>query len=417
MLMSKENENIKLVPELRFLEFEKEGEWNQSVLGSVAEFSKGKGVSKKDIVPNGKFPCIRYGELYTDYGEVISEVISKTNVPKEELIFSKGNEVIIPSSGETRIDIARASCILQEGIALGGDLNIIKSKINGVFLSYLLNGPKKREIAKMAQGVSVMHLYNSQLVDLNIEIPKPKEQHKIAATLTSLDYLIAAENEKLYALQEHKKGLLQQLFPAEGEKVPKLRFGEFSGAWEETTLVQVADYENGKAHEKEIAESGKYIVVNSKFISSEGEVMKLSDSINCETSIGDILMVLSDIPNGKAIAKCFYVNKNDTYTVNQRICRITATDIDSRFLFYLLNRNPYFLSFDDGVKQTNLRKDTVLNCPLLKPTDPKEQEKIADCIDSINSQNEKQFENIESLKEHKKGLMQQMFPNLNTQTK
>ncbi len=419
--MNKEKQKLvlsgveRIVPALRFPEFENNGEWKTAKLIDIATFSKGKGVSKKDIVSNGKLFCIRYGELYTDYNEVIDKVISKTNLSENELILSKGNEVIIPSSGETRIDIARASCVLREGIALGGDLNIIKSEINGVFFSYYLNSVKKRTIAKMAQGVSVMHLYNSQLEKLEIEFPKPKEQQKIANCLSSLDNLITVETEKLTLLKDHKKGLLQQLFPTNGETKPQFRFPEFKndGDWVETILDDVADYANGKAHEKEISETGKYKVVNSKFISTEGKVVKLSNSANLKANVGDVLMVLSDIPNGKAIAKCFYVDKAETYTVNQRICKITPTGIDNKFLFYIQNRNKYFLAFDDGVKQTNLRKDTVLSFSFLKPKDPKEQQKIANCLSISDDLIEEQTSKIAALKDHKKGLMQQLFPNVN----
>jgi type I restriction enzyme S subunit len=128
-------------------------------LGEIASFSKGKGISKADIIEDGATECIRYGELYTTYGETIDEVKSRTNIDVDDLVLSEANDVIIPASGETQIDIATASCVLREGIALGGDLNIIKTKNNGVFLSYYLNYKKKQEIASLAQGISVVHLY------------------------------------------------------------------------------------------------------------------------------------------------------------------------------------------------------------------------------------------------------------------
>jgi len=114
---------------------------------------------------------------------------------------------------KTQIDIATASCVLEKGIALGGDLNIIRTKINCVFLSYYLNNAKKMEIAQMAQGISVVHLYPSQLKTLVINIPNPKEQQKIASCLSSFDELITAQSEKIEQLQLHKKGLMQGLFP------------------------------------------------------------------------------------------------------------------------------------------------------------------------------------------------------------
>jgi type I restriction enzyme S subunit len=202
---------------------------------------------------------------------------------------------------------------------------------------------------------------------------------------------------------------------SKGEKnkmVPKLRFPEFRDAepWEEKTLSQVASYENGKAHEQDIVETGNFVVVNSKFVSSDGEEKKFTNTAYSLAQQGDILMVLSDVPNGRAIAKCFFVNTNNLYTVNQRICRITPFDASGLLLFYILNRNSYFLAFDDGVKQTNLRKEDVLNCPTLLPKDKREQQKIADCLSSLDELINAESQKLEALQAHKKGLMQQLFP-------
>ncbi|MCP1994476.1 restriction endonuclease subunit S [Flavobacterium sp. HSC-61S13] len=203
----------KTAPKYRFPEFENDGKWNEKTLNEVATFLKGKGVSKSDIVENGRLPCIRYGELYTHYKETIGIIKSYTNLSADGLVMSKANDVIIPASGETQIDIATASCVLADGIALGGDLNIIRTKINGVFLSYLMNNVKKKEIAQLAQGISVVHLYSNQLKTLKINIPKPKEQQKIASCLSALDELIASQVKKIEHLKQHKKGLMQGLFP------------------------------------------------------------------------------------------------------------------------------------------------------------------------------------------------------------
>lgn len=204
-------------PRLRFPEFRDAGEWEVKLFEKIATFSKGKDISKSDISSTGQQPCIRYGELYTSYNEIIDTVLSYTNVSAENLVLSKENDVIIPASGETNEDIATASCVLNSGIALGGDLNIIRTKVNGVFLSYYLNNAKKHEISQLAQGISVIHLYLSQLKKLELDIPSPKEQQKIADCLTSIDTLITAQAKKLDNLKAHKKGLMQQLFPAADE--------------------------------------------------------------------------------------------------------------------------------------------------------------------------------------------------------
>lgn len=200
-------------PKYRFPEFTKDGVWTEKSLDEVATILKGKGISKADIVEDGELPCIRYGELYTHYNETISTVKSYTNSSPKDLILSKANDVIIPASGETQIDIAKASCVLESGVALGGDLNIIRSKINGVFLSYYLNNAKKKDIAQMAQGIAVVHLYPNQLKTLKLQIPNPKEQQKIALCLSTLDEIIKAQEDRIEQLKQHKKGLMQGLFP------------------------------------------------------------------------------------------------------------------------------------------------------------------------------------------------------------
>ena len=120
--------------------------------------------------------------------------------------------MIIPSSGETNVDIARAACILRKGVALGGDLTIIRSNLNGVFLSYYLNSKKKYEIAQLAQGVSVVHLYPNQLATLQLEVPSIKEQRLIADFLSSIDKKVALLSRRIESTKQFKNGLLQQMF-------------------------------------------------------------------------------------------------------------------------------------------------------------------------------------------------------------
>ena len=203
-------------PRLRFPEFREAGAWEVRRLGEIGKISKGKGISKSDIKPNGALPCIRYGELYTHYGEVIRDVVSFTDANPGNLVLSEENDVIIPASGETKEDIATASCVSVKGVALGGDLNIFYSPMNGMFLAYYIRGNLKFEISKVAQGNSVVHLYTTQLEKLKLAVPPyPKEQQKIAHCLSSLDEVIGLELHKLDALKNLKKGLMQQLFPSE----------------------------------------------------------------------------------------------------------------------------------------------------------------------------------------------------------
>jgi type I restriction enzyme S subunit len=187
-------------------------DWEEKTLGAIASFSKGCGISKAEVHEDGALPCIRYGELYTHYAELIRDVKSRTNVPEKDLVLSQRNDVIIPASGETHIDIATASCVTVDGVALGGDLNIIRTKQNGVFLAYYLNNACKHAIAGMAQGSSVIHLYPDQLKRLRLQLPSVSEQTKIANFLTALDRKIESVAHQITHTQTFKKGLLQQMF-------------------------------------------------------------------------------------------------------------------------------------------------------------------------------------------------------------
>jgi type I restriction enzyme S subunit len=151
-----------------------------------------------------------------------------------------------------------------------------------------------------------------------------------------------------------------------------------------TTLGKSCEFFNGKAHEKSIDENGKYIVVNSKFISSEGKSFKRTNEQMFPLYKGDIVMVMSDVPNGKALAKCFIIDKDDTYSLNQRICCIRSKEFDTKYLYYQLNRHEHFLAFNNGENQTNLRKDDILACPLIKPS-MEEQKRMVDELDRISN--------------------------------
>ncbi|WP_414546193.1 restriction endonuclease subunit S [Nostoc sp. CCY0012] len=186
--------------------------WQETTLGKVANFSKGKGLPKEDLVESGNLKCIRYAELYTLYDEVIDKVFSSTNVEPGNLILSLENDVIIPASGESAIEIAKAACVKISGVALGGDLNIIKSSINGEFLAYYLNHYRKKDIARVAQGNTVVHLYSSQLAQIEIEIPSQEEQKKIVNFLTMINQKIKAVSQQIDHTEQFKKGLLQKMF-------------------------------------------------------------------------------------------------------------------------------------------------------------------------------------------------------------
>ena len=158
-------------------------------------------------------PCILYGELYTKYkSEVISDIFSKTDIDTRKLVKSKANDVIIPCSGETAVDIATARCVPYDNILLGGDLNIIRLyDCDGSFMSYQLNGKRKYDIAKVAQGVSVVHLYGDHLKGVKTYNPCLEEQKKIAKLLSLLDERITTQNKIIEDLKKLKSAISKNL--------------------------------------------------------------------------------------------------------------------------------------------------------------------------------------------------------------
>ena len=199
------------VPHLRFPEFC--GEWVETTLGKISEITKGSGISKDQLSEQGS-PCILYGELYTKYkSEIINEVYSRTELEPSSLVKSMANDVIIPCSGETAIDISTARCVPFDNILLGGDLNIIRLRNDdGGFFAYQLNSTRKKDIARVAQGVSVVHLYGENLKQIRVYHPNTEEQKKITRLLSLIDERIATQNKIIEDLKKLKSAISKHLF-------------------------------------------------------------------------------------------------------------------------------------------------------------------------------------------------------------
>ena len=180
----------------------------------MAQFSKGSGYSKSDLQDQGT-PIILYGRLYTKYEFAISEIDTFVD-SKEGSIFSNGGEVIIPASGETAEDIARAATVEKPGVILGGDLNVVhpNEELVSQFLSLIIsNGSVQKELASKAQGKSVVHIHNPDIEKLVIYFPNIEEQNKIVSVFKNLDHLITLHQRKLSKLQQLKTIFLEKLLP------------------------------------------------------------------------------------------------------------------------------------------------------------------------------------------------------------
>jgi restriction endonuclease S subunit len=241
---------------------------------------------------------------------------------------------------------------------VGGTMRINDTnRLNYKFLYYclsLLHSKIDFDWVKKAHPSIIRKLYNE------IPIPPLEEQQLIVSIID--EAFVNTRVGKSHTLKKIRDG--EELFQSIQHSI---LFPE-NNNYEQTTIEESCSYRNGKAHEKDIHENGKYIVVNSKYISRDGTIKKYTNNLICPLHIDEIAMVLSDVPNGKALAKCILIEQEEKYSLNQRICAISSEQFIPKYLFFQLNRNRHFLSFNNGENQTNLRKNQVVSCPLFKPS-------------------------------------------------
>ena len=303
------------VPHLRFPEFS--GEWEETTLGKISEITKGSGISKDQLSEQGS-PCILYGELYTKYkSEVIGVVYSRTELESSSLVKSKANDVIIPCSGETAIDISTARCVPFNNILLGGDLNIIRLKHDdGGFFAYQLNGARKKDIARVAQGVSVVHLYGENLKHIRVNHPVIEEQKKITRLLSLIDERIATQNKIIEKLESLIKGIAHRVA---GMGKPNV------------CLKECLECTSSTLQESEVSDLGPYPVYGANGI------VGFLDSYNTPD---EAIYIVKD---GSGVGSVVYVKGKCSATGTLNI--LTAKQNYSlQFLYYLLkvfNYSPY----------------------------------------------------------------------------
>lgn len=293
---------------MRFPEFTEE--WKEERLGKIAELSKGVGISKEQLSEDGE-PCILYGELYTKYkSEIIHKVISKTNIESSNLKRSKRNDVIIPCSGETAIDIAVARCVPFDNILLGGDLNIIRlHKDDGTFMAYQLNGKRKIDIAKLAQGVSVVHLYGENIKAIKTYNPCLQEQQKIVKLLSMLDERIEVQNKIIEKLQSLIKGIAQNIVL---RNKPNVR------------ISQCLECNSSTLQESDVLEYGAYPVYGAN------GVVGFLDNYNTSN---EAIYIIKD---GSGVGAVSYVAGKCSATGTLNILQ-AKKGFSLRYLYYLLN--------------------------------------------------------------------------------
>ena len=391
------------VPPLRFPEFTEE--WKAEQLDNIATLSKGIGISKEQLSEDGE-PCILYGELYTKYkSEIIKQVESKTDINGSKLKRSKANDVIIPCSGETAVDIATARCVPFDNILFGGDLNVISlHQYDGAFMSYQLNGKRKYDIARVAQGVSIVHLYGEHLKAIKTYNPTLPEQQKIAKLLSLLDDRIDTQNKIIEKLQSLIKGLVDELMTVllKGKLYPFSSFYIKAGEGGTPTTSVVEYYTEGTIPFIKIEDlSCKYLTNNKDFITELG----------MQKSSAWLIPSKSVIYSNGATIGAISINEYPVCTKQGILGIVPNTNINVEYL-YLLMSSSYFSKeisriITEGTMKTAYLKDiNHIKCPLPSMA---QQKNITNLTSSIEEKLSIEQELLRFLNLQKQYLLHMIF--------
>lgn len=398
--MNKEKQ--KLVPELRFPEFE--GIWSEKILEKLC-FKISDGIHSTPKYDNtGEYYFINGNNLINGIIVINESTKRVSNKEFEKHKRELGCNTILLSINGT---IGNLSEYNNEKVVLGKSacyINVDEDKVNKKFILYSLKTKGIRSyFYSELTGSTIKNLSLKTIKNTVIKLPEPKEQQRIANCLSSLDEVITAETQRLDLLKDHKKGLLQQLFPAEGETQPQYRFPEFEndGDWEEKELSIALDGESSQ-----IAKNKLELIEKGYPVYGADGMLGFIDSYAQEH---DYIAIVKD---GSGVGNLFFYQGKSSLlgTLNYLISK-DEDEYKLRWLYYLLNT----ISFKPFVKGSGIPhiyyKD-YSKLLVLIPS-PDEQQQIANCLSSLDELIEAQDKKIERLKAHKKGLMQQLFPNIN----
>ena len=404
--MATENNNKNLnVPNLRFPEFSEE--WSLEELKDIATLSKGSGISKDQLSDSGN-PCILYGELYTKYkSEIIREVVSKTDIDSFNLVQSKANDVIIPCSGEAAIEIATARCVTMDDILLGGDLNIIRlNDQDGGFFAYQLNGKRKVDIAKVAQGVSVVHLYGEHLKRVKVAYPSLMEQQKISSFLTLLDERIATQIKIIEDLKKLKSAISNKLF-ARKDLLEK-----------QITISEIGTLKNGYAFQSSTYNpAGNHQIITIANVSGERYIDV--DSCNCIMRIPDDIQVhqvlkkddilISLTGNVGRVSLCIWGN----CLLNQRVGLLQLKQyVNREYVYQALSSKRFeqaMIACGQGAAQMNIGKGDVEDYTIPYSCNVLNMELIASTLKTYDLLISVEVDRLRLFYQQKQYLLAQMF--------
>lgn len=403
--MEKEKRKI---PSIRFKGYT--DDWEQRKLREHAKYRRGSFPqpygNKEWYDGAGSKPFVQVVDVGDNLRLVDNTKQKISLLAQSKSVFVPAGKVVVTLQGSIgRVAITQYDSFVDRTLLIFDEYQL---QTNEYFWAYTIQ--QKFEIEKQkAPGGTIKTITKEALSDFEVYLPEYEEQKKVGNFFKHLDDTIALHQRKLEILKNSKQTLLQKMFPQTGENVPEIRFPGFTEDWEQRKLGEVSYYRNGKAHEKDISKDGKYIVINSKFVSTDGNIKKYSDNLIEPMSKGEIAFVLSDVPNGRAIARTFLVTEDEKFSLNQRIAGITPfKDTDSYYLYILMNRHPYFLKFDNGVGQTNLSKAEVENFESLYPSYT-EQQKIGAFFKSFDDTIALHQHELEKLKQLKQNLLNKLF--------
>ena len=390
--MSKSNETTPNVPTLRFPNFIKT--WQTAPMEKVCSFSKGYGISKENLSLEGT-PCILYGELYTIYKIAIAKKIkSRTGLNPKELFHSKKNDVIIPCSGETAEDIATSVCIPYDDILLGGDLIVIRSSLDGAFLSNQLNSARKYDIARIAQGKSIVHLQADELKKIDIVFPSIEEQHKISDFIDLIDDRIEVQNKIISKYETLIKGIRHQIFSSVTNG----------------TVTNLGSYlheysEKNTANSLQSVAIGKYGIRKREDIYSK----ELSTDYSKNKVIHKDTLIIG---MGSTQIDIGILTSDDCYCVSPAYTTYRIRDIDSFYLQeYLIDLNPllsvrYMITSARQGKAVN-KEDLMQH--LLTAHSPAQQKQICECVRSLYKRLKIEKRILSALQKQKAFFLRAMF--------
>lgn len=415
------NKELKLIPQLRFPEFLNDGDWDGDSLVNIAKFRRGSfpqpyGLPKWYDDENG-MPFIQVYDVGEDF-RLKPKTKGKISMlgAKQSVFIKKGTVIITIQGSIGRVAITQYDAYIDRTLLLFEEFY---NEIDKTFFAYILFLLFEIEKQKAPGGI-IKTITKEVLSDFVVSFPKPIEQKKIASCLSSLDELLAAHNDKLNALKKHKIGLMQNLFPQEGETVPKVRFPEFKndGEWAVKELKELGDLVNGLTYSpKDVRENGLLVLRSSNV---QNGLIDLNDCVYVRQDIKganaskpkDILVC---VRNGSKnlIGKNAIIPKGMPLATHGAFMTVFRAK-NPEFVFQLFQTNFYDkqVKADLGATINSINGKNFIKYEFPIPENPKEQQKIAFCLSTLDDLITSQAERIEQLQQHKKGLMQGLFPNI-----